>query len=66
MIKCGRGNKALSIIPVEIVEFFIKYYCPKNGLYFDPFAGQFVRGQVAKLYNIDYIGYDVSKFFSIE
>ena len=60
---CGRGAAGLSIMPACLVEFFIKYYCPKGGLYFDPFAGQGIQMQVAKILGVDYIGYDISKKF---
>jgi len=60
---CGRGKPGLSIMPPNIVEFFIKYYCHPGGLYFDPFAGQGIQMQVAKILGVDYIGYDISKKF---
>jgi len=57
----GRGKKGLSIMPPEWVEFFIKFYCKKDSLYFDPFAGQGIRIQIANLLGVNYIGYDICK-----
>lgn len=64
----GKGSRAgvrYSIMPTSLVEFCIKYYGKKDDLYLDPFAGQGVQLQVAKYYNIDYIGYDVCHKFVV-
>lgn len=57
----GRGKDTLSMMPPQLVDFFIKFYAKKGDLYFDPFAGQGVQLQVANLRGIDYIGYDICK-----
>lgn len=57
----GRGKDTFSIMPAELVDFFIKYYAKKGDLYFDPFAGQGIQLQVSNIRGIDYIGYDICK-----
>lgn len=59
----GRGKPGLSIMAAELVEFFIKYYARPNDVYLDPFMGQGVRMQVAKLMRLHYYGYDISHEF---
>lgn len=61
--KGSRGGERFSIMPFGLVEFMIKYYSKPDDLYCDPFAGQGVRMQVAKSFNIDYIGYDICEKF---
>lgn len=58
-----RGGDRYTIMPISIVEFAIKYYYNKGDLYLDPFAGQGVQMQVAKKFDIDYIGFDVCDKF---
>ena len=53
----------ISIMPGELVDFFCKYYTRPGMVYIDPFMGQGVRLQVAKLCGLDYYGYDVSNEF---
>lgn len=50
-------------MPAELVAFFIKYYAKPGDLYLDPFAGQGVQMQVAKLLGLHYHGYDLSADF---
>lgn len=52
-----------SIMPAELVEFFIKYYARPGDVYLDPFMGQGVQMQVAKLMGLHYYGYDLSTEF---
>jgi hypothetical protein len=53
-----------SIMAAELVDFFIKYYAPDvGGVYLDPFMGQGVQMQVAKLRGMAYWGYDASTEF---
>lgn len=59
----GRGTLGTTIMPAEIVEFFIKYYAHTGQVYLDPFMGQGVRMQVAKLLGLHYYGYDISQEF---
>jgi hypothetical protein len=57
------GRLAASIMPAEFVDFFVKYYSEPGAMYLDPFAGQGVRLQVAKLRGLNYIGSDLSAEF---
>lgn len=61
--QAGRGTLAATIMPAEIVEFFIKYYAKPGDTYLDPFMGQGVQMQVAKRFGVNYIGYDISEEF---
>jgi hypothetical protein len=62
-VKCGRGSDGTSIMPAELVAFFIKYYARRGQVYLDPFMGQGVQMQVARLLGLDYYGYDLSAEF---
>jgi hypothetical protein len=59
----GRGTMAASIMPAELVEFFVKYYAKPGDNYLDPFMGQGVQMQVARHLGLNYYGYDLSKEF---
>lgn len=59
----GRGKPGFSIMPAELVEFFVKYYAKKGEVYLDPFMGQGIQMQVAHLMGLHYYGYDLSKEF---
>lgn len=52
-----------TVMPAELVEFFIKYYSSPGQVYLDPFMGQGIQMQVAKMYGLDYYGYDISEEF---
>jgi hypothetical protein len=56
----GSDNTALSIMPAELVAFFVKYYARAGDVYLDPFAGQGVQMQVAHRLGLHYFGYDLS------
>jgi DNA modification methylase len=61
----GRGKPGLTVMPADLVEFFIKYYAKPGDVYLDPFMGQGIQMQVAKIMGLHYYGYDLSKeFFS--
>lgn len=57
------GYMVSSIMPAELVEFFIKYYARPGDIYIDPFMGQGIQLQVANLYKMDYIGFDICREF---
>lgn len=59
----GGGGPVLSIMPAELVEFFIRYYAEPGDVYLDPFMGQGVQLQVAVLLGLHYYGYDLSEGF---
>lgn len=64
--RVGVGNQGvagLSIMPAELVEFFIKYYSRPGDIYLDPFMGQGVQMQVSKAMGLHYYGYDLSTEF---
>lgn len=54
----------LSIMPPELVDFFVSFYAEPGQTYLDPFMGQGVRMQVAKLRGMHYRGTDVSLEFT--
>jgi DNA modification methylase len=64
-VKSGHSgsNTAASTMPAELVAFFIKYYARRGQVYLDPFMGQGVQMQVARLLGLDYYGYDLSAEF---
>lgn len=57
------GGMGSTIMPAELVEFFVKYYAKPGDVYIDPFFGQGVQMQVAVRYGLKYIGYDISDEF---
>ncbi len=54
---------ALSRFPQNIGRLLVKFYCPKGGTVFDPFAGHNSRMQLTFEAGRNYIGVDVSKQF---
>lgn len=44
-----------------LCEILYNWYCPKDGIVFDPFAGGSVRGVVAEMLGRHYIGIDLSE-----
>ena len=61
----GKNKSMLSIMPAELVEFCLRYYCPDGGTYIDPFAGQGVRAQVSALLGYEYTGTDLTEEFVV-
>jgi DNA modification methylase len=59
----GRSKDGASIMPAELVAFFIRYYSRPGEVYLDPFMGQGVQMQVAKRLGLHYHGYDLSTEF---
>lgn len=49
--------------PVEMVELFVRGYCPEDGLVVDPFMGSGTVGLASLLYNRRCIGFDLSPEF---
>jgi len=58
-----KERKALSIMPAELVDFFVKYYSDEGQVYLDPFMGQGIQMQVSVLRRRHYYGYDISRRF---
>jgi DNA modification methylase len=52
-----------STMPAELVDFFVRYYAEPGQVYLDPFMGQGVQMQVAKLRGLHYHGYDLCREF---
>lgn len=50
-----------SIFDPVLCEIVYNWFCTKNGIVFDPFAGGSVRGVVAELLDRKYIGIDLSE-----
>jgi hypothetical protein len=63
LVHLESGRASASTMPAELVEFFAKYYTRPGQVYLDPFMGQGVQMQVAKLLGLHYYGYDVSEEF---
>lgn len=61
--KKGGSRVNASTMPAELVAFFIRYYARPGQVYLDPFMGQGVQMQVAKLLGLHYHGYDLSTEF---
>jgi len=59
----AKDRKGLSIMPAELVDFFVKYYTVPGQTYVDPFMGQGIQMQVAKLRGLHYLGMDASEEF---
>jgi len=56
--KIGESTVQASIMPAELVAFFIKYYADPGSVYLDPFMGQGIQMQVAHWLGLTYWGYD--------
>jgi hypothetical protein len=59
----SNNRSQLSMMPAELVEFFVKYYAKPGDVYLDPFMGQGIQLQVAKLLGLHYYGFDLSTEF---
>lgn len=59
----GSSRTGCSIMPAELVAFFVRYYASAGQTYLDPFMGQGIQMQVAKVYGLHYVGYDASREF---
>ena len=54
---------ALSRLPQNIGRLIVDFYCPENGIVYDPFAGHNSRMQLVYESKRNYIGVDISKEF---
>ncbi len=54
---------ALSTFPQDIGHLIVDFYCPENGIVYDPFAGHNSRMELTFKANRHYIGVDLSKKF---
>lgn len=62
--KCCRGKDgALSRFPQNIGRILLNFYCPVDGIVFDPFAGHNSRMELVYKSGRDYIGMDISDMF---
>lgn len=59
----SKDRIALSIMPAELVRYFLRFYAGRGSVYVDPFVGQGVQMQVALLEGVRYYGYDASEEF---
>lgn len=59
----GKDRGPLSIMPAELVDFFVQYYSKEGDVYLDPFMGQGIQMQVAIKRRRHYHGYDASAKF---
>ena len=57
----GMSLTGTSIFDPVLCEVIYNWYCPKDGIVFDPFAGGSVRGVVAETLGRHYIGIDLSE-----
>jgi len=58
-----KEKAALSIFPQNVGRAITKFYCPENGIVYDPFAGHNSRMQLVWESGRNYIGVDISKEF---
>jgi hypothetical protein len=59
----GSLNGGLSKFPQNIGRLLVRFYCPENGVIFDPFAGHNSRMQLCYECGRNYIGIDVCHKF---
>ena len=59
--KAGGALTGTSIFDPVLCEIIYNWFCTKNGIVFDPFAGGSVRGIVAEMLDRRYIGIDLSQ-----
>jgi DNA modification methylase len=66
VIRCSGGHLGSKLaheneapFPEKLVEFFIKSFCPPEGIVLDPFCGSGTTCAVAKKLNKRYIGIDI-------
>lgn len=57
----GINLTGTSVFDPVLCEIVYNWYCPKDGIVFDPFAGGSVRGIVAEKLGRHYIGIDLSQ-----
>lgn len=60
-ISYGDGDTKTSVFDPVLCEVMYRWFCPKNGYVFDPFAGGLSRGAVAYVKGLRYLGIDLSK-----
>mgnify|MGYP001570201906 CR=1 FL=1 len=61
--KVSYGTLSASIMPAELVKFFMDFYSSPGDTYLDPFMGQGIQLQVATMFGRHYHGYDLSTEF---
>lgn len=47
--------------PEDLINIFIKCFCPENGLVLDPFFGSGIVGSVARKLNRNFIGFEIDE-----
>lgn len=60
-VSLGKLDTGTSVFDPVLCEVMYKWFCPKTGFVFDPFAGGIPRGAVAICKGLDYLGLDLSK-----
>lgn len=60
-MKKGINLNGTSVFDPVLCEVVYNWFCPKNGIVLDPFAGGSVRGVVAEMLGRHYIGIDLSQ-----
>lgn len=60
-VKTGANLTGTSIFDPVLCEIIYNWYCPEDGIVFDPFAGGSVRGIIAEMLGRHYIGIDLSQ-----
>lgn len=60
-IRAGTKLSGTSIFDPVLCEIIYNWYCPSSGIVFDPFAGGSVRGVIAEMLGLPYIGIDLSQ-----
>lgn len=57
----GMNLSGTSVFDPVLCEVIYNWFCPEKGIVFDPFAGGSVRGVVAEMLGLHYIGIDLSQ-----
>lgn len=60
-VNAGMSLTGTSIFDPVLCEVVYNWFCPADGIVFDPFAGGSVRGVVAEMLGRHYIGIDLSE-----
>ena len=60
-LQAKMGLTGTSIFDPVLCEIIYNWFCPENGIVYDPFAGGSVRGVIAEMLGRKYIGIDLSE-----
>jgi site-specific DNA-methyltransferase (adenine-specific) len=64
--KSREGSDHPAVFPVELVEIFIRAYCPPNGVVLDPFMGSGSTAIACMNCNLTYVGIEIDPIYHKE